>query len=210
MPAPRRSWSKPRAVMHRSPASGRAGRVAAKVVLSMATAVGLWAIASYAYDRTHPESSGPFPSQLLDVTLVTSSAGEAAMAAVKGLHRNDPAVQIDRAYTASYAGATGRQATIWISGSRTSAGAASLFSAMDDTVGASGMFSEPSSITVADTRVAHVTDRDGGHHYFYERGPLVVWIRVDGPDEAYRQRLIAEAVRRIGEASAQLGQLLVA
>lgn len=163
------------------------------------------ALAGFAFVAVTSLPPGPsqtewsFPGRLSDTTLVSSANGDAAMAIVKQLHRDNPAVKIDAAWTAQYAGAAGRGATFWVSESATSADAAALVVAMNGRVGQSGMFTEPSPLSMAGLAVSHLTDREAtSHHYFYAKERLVIWIQIDGPDEAYRLSFLNEALREVG------------
>lgn len=141
-----------------------------------------------------------FPDKLADMSLTVYVDGAAAVAEVRALHRNNSGVQMLNAYLVRYSGAGSDRARFWVSESSSDAEAASLAAAMRSTVGNSGVFSQPSPLTLEGLTAYFVTGPPeiGTYNYFYAKGRLVVWVQIDSPDEARRMDILGESVRRIG------------
>lgn len=147
---------------------------------------------------TKASPSGMFPDRLAGMTLASYVEGPAAVGEVKAMHGNPATVRIDDAYLARYEGPGADRARFWVSGSPTAADAESLLEAMRGKIGASGVFSQPSALSVEGTTVYFVSGPPeiGLYNYFYARGKNVYWVQIDGADEARRLEILAEAVKR--------------
>lgn len=157
------------------------------------------AATAFLYLQTQEKSSyGIFPEKLGDMSIALYREGDAAIAEVKNLHGG--AVVPENAYIANYRSGTGSKAKFWISESKDSATAMSLLAAMNSRVGKTGMFSESTPMNIEGITVYFVTGRPelGLYHYFYAKDKRVFWLQVDNPDEAYRLRIVKEAVKNIG------------
>lgn len=144
--------------------------------------------------------SALFPDKLAELTLAVYADGAAAIAEVQALHRNNAGVQMVNAYLVRYSGSGADRARFWVSESASDADAASLVAAMRSTVGNSGVFSQPSPLTLEGLTAYFVTGPPeiGTYNYFYAKGRLVVWVQIDGPDQARRMDVLGESMRRIG------------
>lgn len=148
---------------------------------------------------TKASPSGMFPDKLAGMTLATYVDGPAAVGEVKAMHGNPASVRIDDAYLARYEGAGADRARFWVSVSPTAAEAESLLEAMRGKVGGSGVFSQPSALSMEGTTVYFVIGPPeiGLYNYFYARDKNVYWVQIDGADEARRLDILAESVRRV-------------
>jgi hypothetical protein len=158
------------------------------------------AVTAFLYQETQENSStGIFPEKLGDMSLVLYRDGDAAMAEVKGLHGNNPDVKIENAYIANYRSSPAGKAKFWVSESKTKEEAESLLENMNSRVGKTGMFSEPTAMSMEGITVYFVSGRPelGLYHYYYARDKMLFWIQVDNPDEAYRLGFVRDAIRRI-------------
>ncbi len=159
------------------------------------------AATAFLYLQTQEKSnSGIFLEKLGDMNLALYRDGDAAMAAVKELHGNNPVVKLENAYIANYRSSAGSKAKFWVSESKSSEEAASLLAAMDSRVGKTGMFSDSTPMSIEGTTVYFVKGLRpelGLYHYFYAKKKSVFWIQIDNPDEAYRLNFVREAIKRI-------------
>lgn len=159
------------------------------------------AATAFLYLQTQEKSnSGIFPEKLGDMNLALYREGDAAMAAVKELHGNNPVVKLENAYIANYRSSSGNKAKFWVSESQSSEEAASLLAAMNSRVGKTGMFSESTLMNIEGMGVYFVAGRSpelGLYHYFYAKDRRVFWIQIDNSDEAYRIGIVKESIKRI-------------
>lgn len=165
----------------------------------LAGTIVLLAIGVLVAQATKAPRSGMFPDTLGDMTLAMYVDGPAAVGEVMALHGNAASVRIDNAYLARYEGAGADRARFWVSDSATAAEAASLLESMRGKVASTGVFSQPSALTVEGTTAYFVTGPPeiGLYNYFYARGRSVYWVQIDGADEARRVSILAEAVKRV-------------
>ncbi|NJD53051.1 MAG: hypothetical protein FIB07_09320 [Candidatus Methanoperedens sp.] len=158
------------------------------------------AITSLLYIQTQWKNPyGIFPEKLGDMDLALYRDGDAAMAAVKELHGNNPVVKIENAYIANYRSTTASTAKFWVSESKNKEDAASLLEAMNSRVGKTGMFSDSTPLNIEGITVYFVSGKPelGLYHYFYAKDKEVFWIQIDNPDEAYRLNFVKESIKRI-------------
>lgn len=137
---------------------------------------------------TKAPRSGIFPDRLGDMTLAMYVDGPAAMDEVRALHGNAPGVRIDNAYLARYESAGVDRARFWVSDSASAEVAAALLESMRGKVASTGVFGQPSALTVAGATVYFVTGPPeiGLYNYLYARGRHVFWVQIDAADEAGR------------------------
>jgi hypothetical protein len=151
---------------------------------------------------TQPRTSSSklFPDELAGMPLAVYVDGAAAIAEVQALHRDNPSVKMVNAYLVRYSGTGTARARFWVSEATSDTEAASLVAAMRSTVGNSGVFSQPVPLTLEGLAAYSVKGPPeiGTYNYFYAKGRLVVWVQIDGPDEARRMGILGESVRRIG------------
>ena len=157
------------------------------------------AVTAFLYQATQKNPYGIFPEKLGDMTIALYRDGEAAMTDVKGLHGNNPGVNIENAYIANYRSTPSIKAKFWVSESKTREEASSLLESMNSRVGKTGMFSESTPMNIESITVYFVSGRPelGLYHYFYAKDRMVFWIQIDNPDESYRQNFVKEAIKRI-------------
>ncbi len=169
------------------------------LLAALVGAVVMLAIGVVLAQATKAPRSGMFPDTLGDMKLAMYVDGPAAVGQVMALHGNVASVRIDNAYLARYEGTRADRARFWISDSATAGEAASLLESMRGKVARTGVFSQPSALTVEGTTVYFVTGPPeiGPYNYFYARGRSVYWVQIDGADEARRVSILAEAVKRV-------------
>ncbi len=157
------------------------------------------AITAFLYQETQKSPYGIFPEKLGDMNMVLYRDGDTAMNEVKGLHGNNPDVNIENAYIASYRSTLASKAKFWVSESQTKEEAESLLASMNSRVGTTGMFSESTPLSIGGATVYFVTGNPevGLYHYFYAKDKRVFWLQVDNPDEAYRLNFVKESIKRI-------------
>lgn len=158
------------------------------------------AVTAFLYLQTQEKSDyGIFPEKLGDMNIALYREGDAAMAAVKELHGNNPVVKLENAYIANYRSSSGNKAKFWVSGSKNNEEATMLLEAMNSRVGKTGMFSDSTPLDIEGITVYFVTGQPGLglYHYFYAKDKRVFWIQVDNPDEAYRLNFVRGAIKRI-------------
>jgi hypothetical protein len=167
---------------------------------AVAGAVVVLALGALVVAQPRTPSSDLFPAKLADMTLAVYVDGAAAIAEVEGLHRNNPGVKMVNAYLIRYSGSGTDRARFWVSESSSDAEAASLAAAMRSTVGNSGVFSQPSPLTLEGLTAYFVTGPPeiGTYNYFYVQGRRVFWVQIESADEARRMVVLGESMRRIG------------
>ncbi len=158
------------------------------------------AVTAFLYLNTQKDNStGIFPEKIGDMKLVLYRDGDIAMNEVRGLHGNNPDVNVENAYIADYRSASAGKAKFWVSESRTKEEAASLLELMNNRVGKTGMFSDSRPLNIEGITVYFVSGNPeiGLYHYFYSKDNRVFWIQIDNPDEAYRLNFVKESIKRI-------------
>lgn len=139
-------------------------------------------------DTGQEDPTGIFPEYIGDMRIVSYFEGVQAISEVKSLHRPG-SMELTNAYIVEYRG-TGK-VKFWVS---ESGDAGSLFSAMKDMVGKTGIFSEP--VSLEGTIAYHVTG-PGGYHYFWVKGNRVFWVQIDYPDKAFQRSIVEESIKNI-------------
>ena len=170
------------------------------VLATMAGAAVVLALGFLVVTQPRTSRSTLFPHELAGMPLAVYVDGAAAIAEVQALHRNNPGVKMANAYLVRYSGSGTDRARFWAAESTSDADAASLVAAMRSTVGNSGVFGQPVPLTLEGLTAYLVTGPPeiGTYSYFYAKGRLVVWVQIDGPDQARRMDVLGESMRRIG------------
>ncbi len=172
----------------------------AEIYLAIFIIAVIVATVSFYFQTQEKNNSGIFPEKLGDMNLALYREGDAAMAAVKELHGNNPLVKIENAYIANYRNSKGSKAKFWVSESKNNEEAASLLAAMNSRVGKTGMFSDTTPLSIEGNTVYFTAGRSpelGLYHYFYAKDKRVIWIQIDNSDEDYRIGIVKESLKRI-------------
>ncbi len=157
------------------------------------------AVSAFVYLQTlEKNTTGMFPEKLGDMSLALYRDGDVAMEEVKSLHRGTN-VEIENAFIANYRSSAGNKAKFWMSESKNNEEASSLLTAMNSRVGKTGMFSDSTTMNIEGVTVYFVTGQPevGLYHYFYVKDKRVFWVQIDNPDEAYRNGIVKESLKRI-------------
>ena len=163
------------------PMNKRTNKTLALILIAMGALVLLGAMV-YGYVRLQEPASlvqPDLPALVAGYSLTRALSGEQAILEINRLH----GLEFPLVSGAVGVYGTNQQATLWISGSESAAGAQEMMVAMHDRIAQSIMEGNavflPEDEQVYGARTVYVLSGMGQRHYYFRSGRLLVWLAID-------------------------------